>query len=69
MYIEIIERISKIISNQYIVYYFHVGTYGYLLIEHLLVLITYLQFSIDTRLFYKFNCILMIFTKIIIMHK
>jgi hypothetical protein len=43
------------------IYHFYLGTWGYLLIECLLVLITYLQFSIGTKVFYEFNCILMIF--------
>jgi hypothetical protein len=38
-----------------------VGTYGYLCIDYLLVLVTCLQFSVDTMLFDRFNCILMIF--------
>jgi hypothetical protein len=51
-------------------YYFHVGTYGYILIECLLVLVTHLQFSVDTRIFYEFNCILMIsYVKELIKHK
>jgi hypothetical protein len=43
---------------------------GYLFIDYLLVLVTYLQFSIDATIFYAFNCILMIFyDKKLIIHK
>jgi hypothetical protein len=42
-------------------YHFHVVTCGYLLIHFLLVFVTYLQFSVDTRISSEFNCILMIF--------
>jgi hypothetical protein len=38
-----------------------VGTYGYLCIDYLLVLVIYLQFLVDATLFDGFNCILMIF--------
>jgi hypothetical protein len=30
-------------------------------IEYLLVLVTYLQFLVNATLFYRYNCILMIF--------
>jgi hypothetical protein len=39
------------------------------LIECLLVFITYWQFMFETRIFYEFNCILVIFRKKLIMHK
>jgi hypothetical protein len=34
---------------------------SYLRIEYLLVFVTYLQFLSETRIFYEFKCILMIF--------
>ena len=38
--------------------------------ECLLVLVTYFQFSVETRIFYKFNYVLMIFfRKKVIIHK
>jgi hypothetical protein len=38
--------------------------------KYLLVLVTYLQFSVDTREFYGFKCILLIFCrKKLIIHK
>jgi hypothetical protein len=43
---------------------------GYLFIEYLLVLVTYLQFLVDATIFYGINCILMIFyDKKLIIHK
>jgi hypothetical protein len=51
-------------------YHFHMWSWGYFLIWCLLVLVTYLPFSVDIRIFYGFSCILMIFyIKKIIIHK
>jgi hypothetical protein len=52
--------VSKFQQNQYFTYHFHVGSSGYLRIECLLVFVTYLQFWVETSVFYEFNYILMI---------
>jgi hypothetical protein len=53
---------SKIFTNT-LFYHFRVRSCSYLIIECLLVLITYLQFSVDNRIFYECNSILTIFRK------
>jgi hypothetical protein len=54
---------SKFQHNQYFTYHFHVGALDYLRIECLLVLVTYLQFLVETIVFYEFNYILMIYVQ------
>ena len=44
-----------------LLYHFHVETWDHLLIECLLFVVAYLQFLVDTRIVYEFNCILTTF--------
>jgi hypothetical protein len=60
----------KFIYKIYQLYHFHVWTKGYILIGYLLVLVIYFQFSVVTKIFNEFNCILVIFReKKLIIHK
>jgi hypothetical protein len=60
---------SSILCEDLRLYLYKMFTSFHNLIECLVVFITYWQFMFETRIFYEFNCILVIFRKKLIMHK